>query len=153
MKTILRLTPVLLAAFFISSCVKKEVVLPAPTNPIVGTWVLTNADESAGYTWTPFYTGLENGVFYFYGNGTAQYDNGNTVMQGTWYMPAIIGAYYDENGNYQNSYHNSLQIHLSDAYTHSAVDMNFDYVTFIGNRFVATYDNGSTTERYWFSSY
>ena len=74
-------------------------------------------------------------------------------MQGTWYMPAIIGAFYDENGNYQNSYHNSLQIHLSDAYTHSAVDMNFDYVTFIGNRFVATYDNGSTTERYWFSSY
>jgi hypothetical protein len=152
MKTLLRLTPVLLAAFFISSCSKKNDVV-VPQNPIIGTWLLTNADESDGYSWTPFYTGLENGVFYLYGNGTAEYDNGNTVMQGTWYMPAITGAYYDENGNYQNSYHNSLQINLSDAYSHSSVDMTFDYVTFMGNRFVATYDNGSTTERYFFSVY
>jgi hypothetical protein len=153
MRTILRLTPVLLAAFFISSCVKKEVIPPAPPNPIVGAWVLTNADESDGYSWQPFYTGLENGIFYLYGNGTAEYDNGSTVMQGTWYMPATNGPYYDENGNYRNSYHNSLQINLSDAYSHGSVDMTFDYVTFTGNRFIATYDNGSTTERYWFSSY
>jgi len=151
MRTMLRLTPVLLAAFFISSCAKKEVVVPQ--NPIVGSWVLTNADESDGYSWTPFYTGLENGVFYLYANGSAEYDDGTVIMQGTWYMPAVSGPYYDENGNYQNSYHNSLQLHLSDAYTHSSVDMNFDYVTFTGNRFVATYDNGSTTERYWFSRY
>ncbi len=85
MKTIVRLTPVLLAAFFISSCAKKDVVVPQ--NPIVGTWILTNADESDGYSWQPFYTGLENGIFYLYGNGTAEYDNGDVVMQGTWYMP------------------------------------------------------------------
>ena len=152
MRTMLRLTPGLLAAFFISSCSKKNDIV-VPQNPIVGSWILTNADESNGYNWSPFYTGLENGVFYLYGNGTAEYDNGNTIMQGTWYMPATSGPYYDENGNYQNSYHNSLQINLSDAYSHSSVDMSFDYVTFIGNRFVATYDNGSTTERYFFSAY
>lgn len=151
MKSLVRLTPVLLAAFLISSCSKKDVVVPQ--NPIVGSWVLTNADQSDASGWTPFYTGLETGVFYFYANGTAEYDDGNVVQQGTWYMPAVTGPYYDENGNYQNSYHNSLQIHLTDAYTHSAVDMNFDYVSFVGNRFTATYDNGSSTERYFFSSY
>jgi hypothetical protein len=151
MKTMLRLAPVLLAALFISSCIRKEVV--TPQNPIVGSWVLANSDESDGYSWSPFYTGLENGVFYLYSNGTAEYEDGNVIMQGSWYMPAVSGPYYDENGYYQNSYHNSLQLHLSDYGTHSTIDMTFDHVTFTGNRFVATYDNGSTIERYWFSRY
>jgi len=73
MKTMLHLTPVLLAAFFISSCSKRKDVV-VPQNPIIGSWVLTNADESDGFSWTPLYTGLENGVFYLYTNGTAEYD-------------------------------------------------------------------------------
>src|SRR4051812_1376496 len=84
MKTIVRLTPVLLAAVFFVSCSKKNDVV-VPQNPIVGSWILNNADESDGSSWQPFYTGLENGIFYLYNNGTAEYDDGNTIMQGTWY--------------------------------------------------------------------
>jgi len=152
MKTTIRLAPVLLAVIFLTSCSKKNDVV-VPQNPIVGSWILTNADEGDGYTWQPYYTGLENGIFDIYSNGTADYDDGQTIMQGSWYMRTVDGPYYDQNGAYQNGLHNALEIHIGDYTTHASVDINFDDVEFIGNRFVGTYDNGTTTERYWFSRY
>src|SRR6476660_3528243 len=151
MKTILRLTPVLLAAFLFSSCSKRDVVVPQ--NPVVGSWILTNADVGDGYAWQPYYTGLENGIFDLYSNGTADYDDGQIIMQGSWYMRTVDGPYYDQNGSYRNGLHNALEIHVSDYSNHGSLDIHFDDVEFMGNRFVGTYDNGTATERYWFSRY
>jgi len=153
MKSILRLsTFTIFSVFLLSSCVK-EVVVAEPQSPITGSWVLTAASEGDSYGWSPFYTGLENGVFTMYNNGTALYDDADVSMQGSWYITNVSGAYFDEYGGYYNGPHQALQLRLSDPYTHSSIDLSFDNVSFYGNSFTATYFNGNLVERYSFSRY
>ncbi|MEP6847002.1 MAG: hypothetical protein ABI861_13405 [Panacibacter sp.] len=151
MKSILRFSSfAVISVFLISSCTKVTVT---PQIPITGSWVLTGAAEGDSYGWSSFYTGLENGVFTMYGNGTALYDDGAVSMQGQWYLTGVSGGYFDEYGSYYNGLHQELQLHLSDPYSHSAIDLNFDNVSFRGNSFVATYFNGHLIERYSFGRY
>ncbi|CAN5831948.1 hypothetical protein BH10BAC2_BH10BAC2_21870 [soil metagenome] len=151
MKSILRLTTIaVLSTFLLSSCVKVTVT---PESPITGSWVLTAAAEGDTYGWSPFYTGLENGVFTMYNNGSATYSNGDVNMQGNWYITTTSGAYFDEYGSYYNGTHQQLQLRLSDSYSHSSIDLNFDNVDFYNGYFTATYFNGELIERYSFSRY
>ena len=154
MKSILRLTTIsVLSVFFLTSCVKEVTITPTPQSPITGSWVLSAAAEGDSYGWSPFYTGLENGVFTMYGNGTATYDDADVSMSGQWYITTTNGAYFDEYGSYYNGTHQALQLHLNDPYTHSSINLNFDNVNFYKGSFVATYYNGQLIERYSFSRY
>lgn len=152
MKSIVRLTAVLFFAWFVSGCIK-VVEAPVTIAPITGSWVLTSASEGDAYSWQSFYTGVENGSFYFGNDGTAQYTEGNITMQGNWYITNVNGGYYDEYGSFYNGNHQQLVLHLSDYYTHSTIDLSFDNVSFYGNQFVATYFNGNYIERYYFGRY
>jgi hypothetical protein len=151
MKSILRSGIfVTLAVIALSSCTKVTI---EPQNPITGSWILTAAAEGDAYGWSPFYSGLENGVFTMYSNGAALYDDAGVKMQGNWYISTVSGGYFDEYGSYYNGPHQQLQLRLSDPYTHSSIDLNFDNVSFYSGRFVATYFNGILIERYSFERY
>lgn len=152
MKSIVRLTPALFAVLFLSGCIK-VVETPVTIAPITGSWALTSASEGDAYSWQPFYTGVENGSFYFSNNGTAQYTEGTLTMQGSWTITNVSGGYYDEYGSFYNGSHQQLDLHLSDYYSHSTIDLHFDNVIFYGNQFVATYFNGNYIERYYFGKY
>ena len=152
MKSVLRLTIILLAAVSLTGCYKRDIIVPQQ-DPIVGSWVLSDAAEGDSYGWQSIYTGLENGVFDFYNSGTVRYTDGNLIMTGNWYITTVVSGYYDEYGNYYNNSHQSMEVHLADGYTHSTVDLYFDDVDFRGNRFVATYYNNHSIEKYWFTRY
>ena len=154
MKSILRLsTLAILSLFLLSSCVKEVTVAVTTESPITGSWILNSAAEGDSKGWSPFYTGLENGVFTMYNNGSATYADADVSMSGQWYITTTTGAYFDEYGSYYNDIHQALQLHLSDPYTHSSIDLNFDNVDFYNNSFVATYFNGNLIERYSFGRY
>lgn len=154
MKSILRLsTFAILSTFLLSSCVKEVTVAVTPDAPITGSWVLNAAAEGDSHGWSSFYTGLENGVFTMYNNGSVTYSDADVSMSGQWYITTTTGAYFDEYGSYFNGSHQQLQLHLSDGYTHSSIDLNFDNVNFYNGSFVATYFNGNLIERYSFVRY
>ncbi len=152
MKSTTHFTILLFAALYLSGCLKvvESPVIPAP---ITGSWMLTSASEGDAYSWQPFSTGLEGGSFYFSNNGTAQYSDGVLSMQGSWVISNISGGYYDDYGSYYNGVHPQLDLHLSDYYSHSSIDLHFDNVSFYNNQFVATYFNGSYIERYYFGKF
>ncbi len=154
MRSILRLTTIsLISVFFLSSCVKEVTVAVTTQSPIAGSWILNSAAEGDSKGWYPFYAGLENGVFTMYNNGSAIYNDAGVSMSGQWYITTVSGAYFDEYGSHYNGTHQALQLHLSDPYTHSSIDLSFDNVDFYNNSFVATYFNGNLIERYSFERY
>src|SRR6266700_3336536 len=97
MKPILRLVFILLVAASFSSCMK---VVDRPrqdtVSPLTGSWVVSAADENDGYGWQPFSTGYGSGVFDFYDHGSVQYDDGNILYAGNWYVTTTGNDYYDE---------------------------------------------------------
>lgn len=156
MKSLLPIGVLLLSGIFLASCTKTVIdggyPPPPPQNPIEGSWILTDAAEYNGNGWYGFSTGLENGVFYFHGNGHATYSDNLGTLSGEWFMQTTTGNYYDQYGIYYYGRHEMLEMHLSDN-SGSAIDLAFDYVNFSGNRFIATFYNGKYIERYYFSRY
>ncbi|MFW2478347.1 MAG: hypothetical protein ACN4EP_15610, partial [Sediminibacterium sp.] len=65
MKKLLLLTTLIV---FFTSCTKSVVDISPRT--ISGTWVVTDAARSDGYGWQYFRSGLEEGVFDFYRDGS-----------------------------------------------------------------------------------
>ena len=136
--------------FSFSSCIKTyEAPPPPPVDPLVGSWYLYDASELDGSSWYAFNAGI-NGVFSFYQNGTAQYDNGNVLMQGNWTTTEASDGYYDAYGNYYTNAHETFQTSLS-ANTNSSLYLYFDDISFSDNdQFTGTYYTGKTIERYTF---
>jgi hypothetical protein len=149
MKSILPISVAALA-LFASSC-SKEIVIPV--QPLQGSWVLVQASQNDGHSWQSFYTGLESGVFYFYSDGSAAYDDGHLNLNGSWFSSTSSSGYYDEYGNYYTDLHQTLEVHLQDYYSNSSVNMVFDDIKLYGDRFVATNYNNGVVERYAFSRY
>ena len=151
MKKSLRYLPLLFILFFAQSCVKTVVV---PDNaPLAGSWVLSESAKNNGNGWYYFNTGLENGVFDFYNDGSAKYDDGYNLMRGSWNIQTIVSGYYDQYGNYYNDAHQSFEIHVYDNLTHGSAELYFDDVLFTGNKIIATNYNGNIIARYIFRRY
>ncbi|PWT95978.1 MAG: hypothetical protein C5B52_16680 [Bacteroidetes bacterium] len=142
---------ILFFGVFLTSCTKEVIV--APQSPLIGSWVLTGAEREDSKGWFTYNTGLENGVFYFYENGSAEYVNGNLDLRGSWYTSTVSGGYYDQYGNYLTDLHTSMQVNVSDYYSNSSVNLNFDNITFSNSRFVATNYDGYGVDRYFFARY
>ncbi|MBC7651600.1 MAG: hypothetical protein H7101_07620 [Deinococcales bacterium] len=152
MKTIVHtLVIIIISSFLITSCSKSVGII---SNPIVGSWVLSDAAKGNSTGWRPLYTGLENGVFTFYANGSASYDDGFSRYQGNWIIATSTTGYYDYYGNYYTDFHDALQVQLRDFSTNRNINLYFDDVSFnSGNYFTATYYNNFSIERYGFSRY
>lgn len=153
MKTILRLAFFLVLATGFTSCVKQ---LDGPrqpvAEPITGSWYLSDASESFGNGWYPFNANM-SGVFTFYNNGVAEYDDGHTFMQGSWSTVYQSGGYYNEYGDYYTGSHKDLQVQVSNS-GGGAINLYFDNIEYIGaNQFITTYYNGKSIERYTFVRY
>lgn len=133
---------------FLSSC-SKIIVVPEQRS-IEGSWVLAEASRSNGFGWQYFRSGLEDGVFDFYRNGDAEYDDGFSLMRGTWRIRTVAGGYYDQYGNYYDRLHDSWEVNVYDAYNRSSIDMYFDEIVVYNNRIVATHYDGYYIQRYTF---
>lgn len=151
MKRTLHLIAILfLFTFFFSSCVKSVEVF---NDPIVGSWVLNDASKGNANVWRPLYTGLENGVFTFYNNGGATYDDGYNLYQGSWFINTVSSGYYDYYGTYFIDYHDTMEVRLRSA-NGSVINLYFDDVNFNNaNYFSATYYHNFFVERYGFIRY
>lgn len=150
MKLFIRLSYLLAAGVLFAGCSK---VILVNDTPVTGSWVLTEAAQKDAYGWYSITTGVEQGVFSFYSNGTARYTEGHLVMEGTWTMNNAYGGYYDEYGNYYNDDHKSMSVHLSDYYGDNTINMYFDNVKVYANSFVATNYKSNYIERFKFSRY
>ena len=150
MKLHLQIASFVLATGLLAGCSKIEIRIGSPAE---GSWVLTSAASHDQHGWYPITTGVENGVFNFYGDGTATYTERNTFMQGTWFIQTTVGGYYDENGNYYSNSHQSMDVNMSTASGNDAINMHFDNVRFYGNSFVATNYNNNSIDKFTFSRY
>ena len=152
MKTIVRcLVAGIIISSLLTSCGKNVGVV---ASPIEGSWVLTDAAKGNATGWRPLYTGLERGVFTFYANGSASYDDGFSKYQGSWNIYTSTTGYYDYYGNYNTDFHDALQIQLREFSTNSSINLYFDDVNFNSyNYFTTTYYNNFSVERYGFSRY
>ena len=148
MKKFLRFLFIAAIIFSFTSCIK-TVDSPAPAvNPIAGSWYLYDATESYGSDWYAFNANIY-GVLTFYSNGSAQYDDGNLFMHGTWYMNDINDGYYDRYGNYYSDWHQNFEASLNG--NGRSLDLYFDNISFVGNnKFIGTYYTGESIQRYTF---
>ena len=151
MKLIIRFSLILVAAFTFTGCSK--VIYYDEEVTLTGSWVLTDAAHKDEYGWYNVTTGVENGVFTFYNNGTARYTEAGVTMNGTWSVYNTNGGYYDEHGSYYSDSHQALQVNLDDPYGDESIDMYFENVRIRSNSFVATNYRNSYVERYRFSRY
>lgn len=150
MKSIIRLTLLMVAVASLSGCAK-VVIDVQPT--ITGSWVLTDAAHKDDYGWYSVTTGIEQGVFTFYNNGRARYVENGVTMEGTWNIQTVNSGYYDEYGNYYTNSHQSMSLHLSNYYGDDTIDMYFDNIRIYGGSFVGTNYNNDYIGRYRFSRY
>lgn len=151
MKSIIRLSAAFILIIVVaSSCTKTGVVY---NNPLAGSWVLSDAAEGDAHGWYGLNTGIESGVFRIYNDGTVAYNDRSFDMRGTWYTQTTNGGYYDQYGNYYSNPHQSLEMHLTDGYSHSTLDLLFDDVEMHGNYFIGTSYSGGRIQKYTFSKY
>jgi hypothetical protein len=152
MKTALSLSSILLIAICFTSCTKTiEISTPPPSHSVSGSWYVSNASYLGNNGWYNFDAGLP-GVFTFYNDGAAQYEDNIGTMQGDWYSNIITTSYYDEYGNYQTNSHNDFSVSVSD--NSGYINLAFDDISFAGNnQFIATYYDGKSIQRYTFTRY
>lgn len=152
MKRSLRYLPLLLLVFvFAQSCTKTVVGPSLP--PVAGSWVLSESYQSTGNGWRAVSTGLEGGVFDFYNDGAAQFDDGYNYMTGSWSIRTVSSGFYDEYGQYYNELHDSFEVHVYDSHTRGSIDLYLDDVRFTGNKIIATNYNGGVISKYIFRRY
>lgn len=130
----------------------KGVLVPNQSS-ITGTWMLSESSQSNGIGWHYFNTGLEGGVFSFYNNGSARYEDEYSQMNGSWDIRTVSAGYYDQYGKYYNDIHEMFELHVNDRYTNNSIDLYFDDIVITGNSIIATSYNGNTISRYVFRRY
>lgn len=149
MKKILRLTILVFLIAALSSCTKTGF---DRGSSIAGSWVLTDAARATNYGWQTLNTGLENGVFTFYNDGSITYRDETITMHGNWYISNATGDYFDESGYPRYGAHQSLHVQLS-GYNNSYITLNFENFLYDGNSFVGTDYYAGYAERYEFRRY
>ena len=149
MKLFIRLSFVMMAAVLLSSCSKFVVTV---SDPVSGSWILTDASGKDAGGWYSINTGLESGVFHFYPDGTATYSDNSVALRGSWSTSTSLNGYYDEYGDFYTDSHTSMSVRLSDGYGNSA-NIYFDDIRVSGGRLTGTVYDGHTLEKYHFSRY
>jgi hypothetical protein len=122
----------------ISSCTKTVLV---NDNRVSGRWILLYAEREDVFGVTTMYTGYEDGLFYFYDNGQAVYDDGYDLMKGDWDWFRINNGYYDFLGRYQGGSRDVFSLYLRDPYSGRTLNWEFDESWFNNsNQFTAVYN-------------
>ena len=110
-----------------------------------GRWVLLYSEKENYYGKTTVYTGFEQGLFYFYDNGAAEYSDAGGQFRGNWQWQSVSDDYYD-NGTRQ-----IFRLHLFDYQGYSVLNWDFgDSWMSNRDRFTATFDTYDYTYRYVF---
>jgi hypothetical protein len=153
MTSIVRFALALLVVASFASCSK---TVDAPQRPpmasVTGSWIITDAAENDGNGWYSFNPGID-GVFTFYNNGAAEYDDNYSVLQGSWNSYTQTGGYYDAYGNYYTDAHEVFKVQAN-SNGGGSLDLYFDDISFVNrNAFIGTYYNGKGIEKYTFSRY
>ncbi|MBC7849058.1 MAG: hypothetical protein H7Y31_04950 [Chitinophagaceae bacterium] len=141
----------LLALPLIFAACTKTVIVPEEQENLVGRWQLSYAEKQGNHGSQEFYTGYEEGYFYFYQNGQAEFDDGYERLTGTWELRWVNDGYYDYNGNYQSGSRRVFRLYLSNGHNGHILDWDFDEGWFNNrNNFTASFDTYNYTYRYSF---
>ncbi|HEY0677485.1 MAG TPA: hypothetical protein VGD17_04330 [Chitinophagaceae bacterium] len=143
---LLLLAPVIIFA----SCSKS---VPETQANIVGNWRIVSVERQTQYGTQPVYTGYENGTFYFYNGGNAEYSDHIGQMDGTWRIVQRSDGYYDYNGNWRNDLRYSLELRLYDYYYDDAIEWEFYSIELSGGRMVGYMNRYGEDYRYEFRRY
>lgn len=136
-------------SFFSAGCSK---ILLSAEDKLVGSWVLLYAEKKRLFEKKTITTGYEEGVFYFYENGEAVYDDGINLMQGNWQLRRETDGYYDYDGNYHPESRQVFSVHLVDFQSNRVLDWYFDDCWFTNrDRFTTQYESYSYRYRYVFA--
>lgn len=145
------------AVLFLAQSCSKGILEPDGRNvrgsDITGSWVLSETADYSGSGWRYYNTGLERGVFTFYNNGAAAYDDGYSQMTGGWGIFTSSEGYYDQYGRYRNDLHQAFRINVEDRFTNNSINLQFDNIEVSFNRLIATSYDGRTISRYIFIRY
>jgi hypothetical protein len=152
MKRIIHATFLLTAVVAFASCSKVAVVIDTPAT-VVGSWVVTDASRQDAHSWYSISSGVENGVFHFYNDGSAEYDEQGTRLQGTWNYQTVYSGYYDASGKYYNGAHKVLSINVSNYAGTDVIDMDLDVADLYGDSLVGTTYTNSYVDFYQFRRY
>lgn len=118
---------------------------------LVGAWQLLYAEKDGFFKTTTINTGYENGTFYFYDNGQAEFDDGFTLMRGNWELRWVKDGYYDAYGQYQTGSHQVFRLQLVNFQENRVLDWVFDDSGFRSrNQFGASYQSSAFTYRFVF---
>lgn len=121
---------------FLSGCTK----VLTQEDRLVGAWQLLYAEKEGFFKTIPVNTGYENGTFYFYENGQAEYEDGFTLMRGNWELRWVTDGYYDAAGQYQTINRQVFRLQLVNFQENRVLDWEFDDSGFRSrNRFEASY--------------
>lgn len=147
-RNLLTLFTVITVAVFLGGCSK----VLTTEDRLAGSWQLLYAEKEGYYSTQTIYTGLEDGTFYFYDNGEAEYDDGVTLLRGNWRLRWVQDGYYDGNGQYLTSSHQVFSLQLANFQENKVLNWEFDDSGF-KNRdlFKATYYTSNYTYRYVFA--
>jgi hypothetical protein len=137
--------------FTLTSCSK---YFTAPEDRLEGTWKLNNVIREGSWRRETINTGYENGLFNFYNNGSAQYEDNAGRLNGRWNLQRTNHGYYDANGNYREENNLIFSINLADFRNNDYLRLDFDDCWFNGSsRFIAVYYTASYQYRYEFVRY
>jgi len=151
MKRIIHATLLLTAAVAFASCSKVAVIIEPVT--VTGSWVVTDASRQDAHSSYSISSGVENGVFHFYNDGSAEYDEQGTRLTGTWNYQTVYSGYYDAYGKYYNGAHKVLSINVSNYAGTDQINMDLDVANLYSDSFVGTTYTNSYVDFYQFRRY
>jgi len=133
----------------VSSCTKYVDIEPG--NSIVGSWQLLYVDKQDNFGTSTVYTGYEPGIFHFYGNGQAVYDDGYELMKGNWTSRQVSNGYYDNHGTYHSGVYQIFDLYLTNYSGTRVINWKFDESWFSNSsRFNAMYYGVNADFKYVF---
>jgi hypothetical protein len=134
--------------FIIGSCTKSII---REEDRLTGRWVLLYAEKENNYSKTTIYTGFEQGLFYFYENGQAEFEDAAGLLRGNWQWRRESNGYYDNEGYYHSGSRQAFRLYMTDFQGYPVIDWDFDDSWMSNNnRFTATFDTYNYTYRYVF---
>lgn len=125
MKQIYTITAIITSFMILTGCSKWD-----PEVKLEGNWKLNDVVKRRFLNNDHLLTGYEQGVFSFFGNGTATYKDTSLNMSGSWNMYYQDRGYYDSNGNWHQQNNLVLRIRLVDFSANRFIDWEFDEIQF-----------------------
>ncbi len=120
-------------------------------NRLEGRWRLVAIERINFLSWRSVQNDYREGLFTFFNNGAAVYDDDPVQMNGSWHMRKHRAGYYDNDGEWRTDQRIDFDLELYDFSENRVLKLYFDQLIFRGrDRFLAEYRTPNYRYRYDF---